>query len=165
MRKRLKAPSPAMIVACIALFLAITGAGAAAMASHYVITSTHQIKPTVLAKLRGAKGPAGPRGATGAAGAAGAAGATNVVVRTAEDTSAWSLLSVVTANCNPGEVATGGGADWDTTVSPSGFPVVTASIPYPNAVDAKPTGWTAMILNGSDSGYVRAIAWVVCASP
>jgi hypothetical protein len=65
-----------MIIACLALFVASTGTSIAA--SHYLITSTKQIKPSVRAKLKGAKGPkgnTGAKGATGVAGVAGAAGA------------------------------------------------------------------------------------------
>ena len=69
----LKKPSPAMIVACLALFVASTGTSIAA--SHYLITSTKQIKPSVLKRLHGAKGARGSRGATGVAGAVGAVGA------------------------------------------------------------------------------------------
>jgi hypothetical protein len=73
-----------MVVACLALFVASTGTSIAA--SHYLITSTKQIKPSVIKALKGAKGPRGqsvtgltgaqgPKGDTGATGAAGAAGA------------------------------------------------------------------------------------------
>lgn len=47
---RRRKPSPATIVACIALFVALGGTAIAA--SQYVITSTSQIKPSVLAQLR-----------------------------------------------------------------------------------------------------------------
>jgi hypothetical protein len=46
-----------------------------AFAAKYLITSTSQIKPSVLKKLKGATGPAGAAGAQGAQGPAGAAGA------------------------------------------------------------------------------------------
>jgi hypothetical protein len=61
------------IVAWLALFVAMGGTGMAA--SHYIITSTKQIKPSVLAQLRGARGPRGATGAQGPAGSAGATGA------------------------------------------------------------------------------------------
>lgn len=65
--------SPSMAVALLALFVALGGTGLAA--SHYIITSTKQIKPTVLRKLRGSEGPPGPQGPQGETGAIGPAGA------------------------------------------------------------------------------------------
>lgn len=73
MRKLLRRPSPAMILACLALFVASTGTSFAAR--HYLITSTKQIKPSVIKKLKGAKGRRGYRGHQGAAGATGTQGA------------------------------------------------------------------------------------------
>lgn len=74
----MKRPSPATAIASLALFFSLGGVGLAA--SKYLITSTSQIKPTVIAKLRGKQGPrglpgpAGPAGANGAPGANGAQG-------------------------------------------------------------------------------------------
>jgi hypothetical protein len=62
--------SYANVVATLALFLAMSG-GAAYAASHYLITSTKQIKPSVLSSLKGKAGPAGPAGSPGTPGAAG----------------------------------------------------------------------------------------------
>jgi hypothetical protein len=59
-------------VAWLALFVALTGTSMAA--SHYVITSTKQIKPAVIKKLKGNRGAAGAQGATGPQGPQGATG-------------------------------------------------------------------------------------------
>jgi hypothetical protein len=67
-------PSSATIIASIALFFALGGTAIAA--KHYLITSTSQIKPSVLTKLKGHAGKQGPAGPTGATGATGAQGAT-----------------------------------------------------------------------------------------
>lgn len=69
-------PRPATVLAFAALVIALTGSAIAA--KRYLITSTRQIKPGVLAQLKGKTGPAGPKGdagATGAKGDTGAAGA------------------------------------------------------------------------------------------
>jgi hypothetical protein len=68
----LRRPSPAGIIASLALFLALGGSAMAA--NHYMITSTNQIKPSVLKALHGSAGAKGPTGAAGANGTAGQAG-------------------------------------------------------------------------------------------
>jgi hypothetical protein len=71
-RVRVARPSPAMAVALLALLIA-TG-GSAAAVSRYLITSTKQISPKVLKKLRGHEGPRGPEGLQGLAGKEGPTG-------------------------------------------------------------------------------------------
>jgi hypothetical protein len=82
----MKRPSPSMAVSLTALVFSMAGTGIAA--SHYIITSTKQIKPSVLRTLEkpalaatpavpgpaGATGPAGERGAKGDPGEPGAQG-------------------------------------------------------------------------------------------
>ncbi len=70
LRRRL---SYANVVATFALFFAMSGGALAA--SHFLITSTKQIKPSVLKSLKGANGANGASGATGPVGPAGAQGA------------------------------------------------------------------------------------------
>jgi len=59
------------VIATVALVFAMTGG---AFAAKYLITSTKQISPSVLKKLKGNAGPAGAPGAAGAQGPAGPAG-------------------------------------------------------------------------------------------
>jgi hypothetical protein len=72
---RHKRMSYANVAATLALFLAL-GGGTAWAAHHYLITSTNQIKPSVLKSLRGYRGYRGYRGVAGVAGVAGASGTT-----------------------------------------------------------------------------------------
>ncbi|MFI4977498.1 MAG: hypothetical protein ACHQC8_02290 [Solirubrobacterales bacterium] len=65
-------PSPATAISLLALFFALGGTAIAA--KHYLITSTSQIKPSVLKQLHGKAGETGPAGAAGAAGPAGPQG-------------------------------------------------------------------------------------------
>jgi hypothetical protein len=76
----LRKPSPTTFIALVALFFALGGGAVAA--NHYLITSTNQIKPSVLKQLKGAQGPAGqsvtglpgPQGQKGDTGAPGSIG-------------------------------------------------------------------------------------------
>jgi hypothetical protein len=74
----LRKPSPAGVIAGLALFFALGGTALAT--NHYLLTSTSQVKPSVLKALhgnagsRGPKGPAGAQGANGQPGPAGGAG-------------------------------------------------------------------------------------------
>ncbi len=65
-------PSPATIIASIALFFSLGGTAIAA--HHYLITSTGQIKPSVLKKLKGKTGATGAAGTQGKEGPQGKEG-------------------------------------------------------------------------------------------
>jgi hypothetical protein len=62
----------ANVTATLALIFAMSGGALAA--SHYLITNIHQIKPSVVAQLRGHQGPAGSQGPQGPAGPQGIQG-------------------------------------------------------------------------------------------
>jgi hypothetical protein len=69
---RLRRPSTSTVIASLALFFALGGTAIAAR--HYLITTTSQIKPSVLAKLKGNAGRAGAQGPAGAPGLQGPQG-------------------------------------------------------------------------------------------
>ncbi len=66
----------ANVVATFALVFAMSGGALAA--KHYLISSTKQIKPSVLKQLKGNTGKAGPAGPAGSTGPAGHTGATGL---------------------------------------------------------------------------------------
>ena len=66
--------SYANVAATLALVFSMTGGAMAA--NHYLISSTKQIKPSILKKLKGNNGKSGKTGATGPAGTAGTKGET-----------------------------------------------------------------------------------------
>jgi hypothetical protein len=104
-------------------------------------------------------GPAGPQGPQGHKGDA---GATSLKVRAA------TANGMVTASCEPGERAAGGGAH-----SVNGAVVASAPAADPNAIFVStgitfqgytPTSWTAAAKNAMGSP-TDVTAWVVCAAP
>jgi hypothetical protein len=154
-----KRVSVAGVVATLALVVAL-GGGTALAASHYLITSTHQIKPSVQNALRGHRGSIGYRGYKGATGATGAANAANVTEQIATGQIAASSSGSGTVNCPAGTKATGGGG-FDGGVATA---VMYQDGPLPNSgTAASPTGWQASWKTNSD-----AITWsvyAICASP
>ena len=172
--------SYANVVATLALVFAMSGGAMAA--SHYLITKTGQIKPSVLKKLKatgptgptgtpgspglpgaaGARGAGGPAGETGKEGSPGKNGATNVVARFTEGSAAKNTYGDVTANCNAGERATGGGPQlWNGENVGTDY---LASVPSPTAPGTTPTGWHVTWINAT-SGSETIRVYVVCASP
>ncbi len=98
----------ANVLMTFALVFAMTGGAYAA--KKYIITSTSQIKPSVLASLKGKTGPPGPAGPAGAAGTQGPAGSNGKDGAAGKDgspgtngTSVTSVkLSVGNATCTDG---------------------------------------------------------------
>jgi len=165
--------SPSLIVACLALFISLTGAGVAvvsALPRNSVGTAqlkanavnSSKVKDGSLGAVDFASGqlPAGPTGPKGDA------AATNAVLRTDNGGGAASRgsVSTVTVRCAEGERAIGGG-----------FAVQAENQRTPVSVKAnKPSGappdrWVVAIQNISDTaiedGSIVAEAYVVCVSP
>ncbi len=131
-------PSYADVTSTLALFLVIAG-GSAFAATHYLITSPQQIKPSVLKALRGRTGATGPQGAPGSPGATGQRGAVGATGPSGAD--GISPLSVV------GSVAANGGA----SLGPTGL----------FSVDKIGTGVYCVV---PDSASVLAVGYDIVAS-
>ena len=111
---------------------------------------------------QGAQGPEGPRGLQGAQGLQGPSGATNVTVRSAQSTGGVDAdgFHSLTAQCQPGERATGGGPiifSYQSRNVDMAF-----SIPTPSA--GTPTGWFVGVHTDVASPS-NLSAYVVCVSP
>jgi hypothetical protein len=184
--KRL-APSPAMLVALLALFLAGGGVGYAAttIGSNQIANNAvrsadirdgtiglKDLNAKVRAALRGASGARGATGARGLEGPAGAtgptgpAGATSVVVRTDSVSLSAATTGPATVQCNFGERATGGGGGipgtGGRTLIQSG--PVDASGTLPITAGTVPTGWRVEALNSA--GIAQSLfVYAVCVSP
>lgn len=141
-RRRLRRPSPALIVACLALFVALGGTGYAAMRLPRNSVGAHQLRKgavtapklgrSAIKMLQHKLGKRGPRGAQGAQGAPGSPGATGAVgpqgspgapgatkvVARYGNVQSGPTGGVSFASCQAGETVTGGG--WDFTTEPAG---------------------------------------------
>jgi hypothetical protein len=166
LRKRM---SYANVVATVALFFALSG-GVAYAASHYLITSTKQIKPSVLKSLAGkpgpagsagvagvgtpgVQGPAGPVGPQGSAGSAGAAGANGVGV-----TSEEVKKGDATCNGKDGSPWTAGGTLPEGKTETGMWSVVTTGKSGSIIVGFAPISFTIPLAAALTEGHVHLLA-------
>jgi hypothetical protein len=167
----MKRPSPALIVSCIAVFLAFTGGAVAAskiggkQIKDGSITGKDIRNDSLTAKdiagqLQGPRGPAGQRGPQGPAGSGGSGGAggVNVSYQAAEGTLSEDGLESVDALCPPGQVAVGGGY----VVTPP----VTVRRSEPGEGGDRPGGsWTVLFeVDGDPPVPIGVAAYAACAS-
>jgi hypothetical protein len=170
-------PSPAIVVALLALFVSLTGT---AVATTSALITGRQVadgsltgrdvknKSLTPADFRGSvRGPAGPPGLPGAQGAQGVqgpqgakgdkgdSGPTNLIIRFSIKTSS-NPSDVHHAFCNGNEQATGGG--W---FREAGDATVTETAPSGNPV---PGGWYVQWTRNGVANVTMRV-WVVCAQP
>ena len=182
--------SPAMIVACIALGIALSGTGVAAVMATLPANSvgTPQLKNDAVtsAKIRngtliradfrsgalpngipGSPGPAGPQGVKGDTGPAGAPGLVGDVTQHSASVSvpAYTSVSVwsnrsVQANCDAGEKGLGGGTNWAGEGDATQL-ITVLSTPIFDATAKKITGWRARGGNDTNSAKTFTV-FVLC---
>ncbi|MGD0274356.1 MAG: hypothetical protein ABSB96_11590 [Gaiellaceae bacterium] len=169
MYKPLRRPSPAMVVASIALFVALSGASVAvvnALPKNSVGTKQLKNNAVVSSKVKNgslmavdfASGqlPKGAKGDTGAAGAAGANAATNIVVHSANSANiAVGSDGVLAVPCDAGERLIGGGFGT--------YPKVVPDISRPHGGPPATEWQVRMTNNSANPEYFTAYA--VCVSP
>jgi len=161
---------PALVLAVIALFVALTegavAAGIVPLARHAITAGTAanalklggktptQIK-TSLRGLRGAAGPAGPTGAQGAAGSA----KVSVQTQTFNLASAGSdgSMATVTATCGSGQKAVGGGYLSDAQTGEQ-----SNVLGFDNGPTAADDGWSVSLDNIDGSTAHTGKVYAVC---
>jgi len=181
----LRRPSPAFVVACMALLVALGGTGYAAVAlprnsvgtlqlqrnavtarkiAPSAVRGAHVLDGSLLATdFKSGQIPAGPKGDKGDKGDKGTDATTKIViVRVFGNNATPGQVSQATATCGPGERLIGGGAE-NISVSALKKPIL-QSFPTGPAGGA-PTGWFVQVLNEDTTGSVAAVARALCASP
>jgi hypothetical protein len=119
---------------CLLLVLS----GGAFAASRYLITSTRQIKPSVLRQLHGATGPAGPAGTFSSAGVATVSGPSAPMCASSANTCA---VGSSVATCPAGDIVLSGGYDGETD------PPVDATAGYDEPLGSN--GWEVIMSNNA----------------
>ena len=169
--------SPATLLASLALFFSLTGAGIAA--SGYRITSLWQIAPKVRHALRGSPGPrgaVGPQGPQGPQGATGAQGPAGHGIDWSSVYLAWQQVPIspgnasveVSAYCHAGDHAITGGFQ-----AYAALITISEEMPAAYSPDGVYRAWGTWTVVGHfdpthdpnapapDSGWVRS--WALCA--
>jgi hypothetical protein len=168
-------PSPALVVAGIALFVALGGTSYAAIALPRNSVGTTQIKnravtQTKIAKKtlaalhgrRGATGPKGPAGAPGVQGVPGPAGPTNLTYVTVESTALAGMSEAADATCPAGMVVTGGGV---LPATPEGNQVTVGESDWvTSTTNGPPDTWEGVLSNSSGTD-VNFFVDAICAKP
>ena len=162
-RFQVSPPSPAMIVAIVALIAALGGSAYAATK-----VGTKQLKKNAVStlKIKNDAVTAAKIANNAVTGAKIANGAVGVVMRQGPDTTvSANNFAKAEVSCNPGERATGGGVFNESNVS-SVF--VTSSYPTPNPTTRPPTGngqtptgWRVWVRDTS-GGQQIVNAYVIC---
>jgi hypothetical protein len=187
----MRKPSPAMVVALIALFVALSGtatAGGLLITSRQIKNGTIQAVDINARTVRqfqrpgpaGAEGPPGPQGPQGPAGDRGPAGAQGpqgppgvasagaVYTRTLESAAEAGGGSFVNLFCGPNEVAVSGGVRTEMVfgVIFDSFPIMSTGTGVRPAVHGdRPQGWRGGVATKTNDTRVPYTVYVLCTLP
>jgi hypothetical protein len=162
---RFRRPSPALVLALLALMVAVSSSAGAnpvafvAKALNGTSIKKHSIplsalSPAAVKQLRGARGATGPRGLPGAQGDSGATNLSVVSHTCLPNPTSCSTASVA---CPAGTHATGGGG------LAVGNQLLFESLPAPQT--GAPTGWDVAGGAATPPATGSVTAYAVCASP
>jgi len=167
----MRRPSPALVLAFLALLAALGGVAWAGGGQPLPADSvgrvqiregavgTRQVRNRSLLREDFRPGQV-PRGRRGARGPAGPAGATNVTARNRSgDEVAPGAIGAVSVTCTDGERATGGGGGF--AGPPTTNDRIVESIPVG---DGPPTRWRIALFNGGTAPRTP-VAYAICAAP
>ena len=168
-------PSPALVVALIALFVALGGTSYAAVTlprnsvgtaqiRNRAVTQTKIAKKTLAAlrSRRGATGPQGRPGPAGAKGTPGLPGPVDLTYVTVESTALAGMSETADATCPAGMVVTGGGL---LPATPMGNQVnVDESDWVTSTTNGPPDTWEGVLYNSTGTD-VNFFVDAICAKP
>jgi hypothetical protein len=170
-------PSPALVVAVLALIIASAGTSYAAVKLPANSVGTKQLKANAVVSSKvkdgtlttkdfkagqvpkgapgspgspGTQGPQGPQGVAGPQGPKGDPGTVSAI----DVVQSLPTTGAATVACPFGEIATGGGG-----VSSDGF--VVSSLPV-NDVNGFPVSWKVTAKHGDGTDAIGVVAWAVC---
>jgi hypothetical protein len=169
-------PSPAMVIALLALLIAMGGTSYAAIKLPANSVGTKQLKANAVVSSkvknhsliaedfapnriptgpRGPQGPAGPQGLPGPRGATGPQGPPGEpAVTTVDVVNSGPSLSPVSVSCPSGEIAAGGGAEAQTGM-------LAATSPHVDA-DGFPDGWQGFSVASDGTTPTQVTVWAIC---
>jgi hypothetical protein len=163
-------PSPAMVVACLALVVALGGTsyavvslppnsvGTAQLRANAVVSSKVKNRSLLAVDFKAGQIPTGPPGPKGDKGDPGTSGVSGYELISARSDVTNQLFNSVSLSCPTGKKAVGGGGATAGGIVPGDGPYIVVNQP---SVDG--TGWLVQTARGTSGGSVL-LGYAICAT-
>ena len=163
-------PSPAMVVACLALAVALSGTsyavanlpansvGTAQLKTNAVVSSKVKNRSLLAVDFKVGQLPAGPPGPKGDKGDPGSSGISGYEIVAGRSDVTNQLFNSVSMSCPAGKKALGGGGATAGGIAPGDGPYIIVSQP---SVDG--SGWLVQTARGTSGGSVL-LGYAICAN-